>query len=118
MGEMLTTTLDLTLTVVLLIAFIVFALAMLGVALRWGPRRGTWAQPAASLRRPGRATALAMYSMAALQLVAGIVAATQIPGVGTGVLLVCAACSGFYVLCAVSYSLAMRVSRPRGAAEH
>ena len=65
-----------------------FGLAMLGVALRFGPRRGYFNQPAAALRRPGRGMFVAMYVLAALHVLLGVIAAVAVPGGGIGVLLV------------------------------
>ncbi|MEO6866553.1 MAG: hypothetical protein ABI200_00870, partial [Gaiellales bacterium] len=89
------------------------ALAMLGVALRFGPRRGTWNQPAAAFVRPSRWLMICMYAFAAAHVVVGIIAATMVPGAGIGVLLVLVATAVFYVVGAHSYALVKGVERRR-----
>lgn len=107
------TTTDLVIAAMMLVGFVLFALAMLGVALRFGPRRGTWNQPAAALVRPGRRLFISMYALAALHVVVGVIAAIAVPGAGLGVLVVLVATAVFYVLCAHSWSLATGVARRR-----
>lgn len=106
-------TLDIVVVVLVLGGFALFALAMFGVTLRIGPRRGFWNQPAAALRRPGTGMFLAMYAVALLHVLAGIVAAIAVPGAGIGILLVLVATAAFYVLCAHSWSLAHAIVRRR-----
>lgn len=97
----------------LFVGFVLFSLAMWALALRYGPRRGYWNQPAAALRRPGRRTFLSMYAIAALHVIAGIAGAIAVPGAGIGVLLVLVVTAGFYVLCAHSYALASSAAERR-----
>jgi hypothetical protein len=104
---------DILIVVLLMAGFVLFALAMLGVALRVGPRRGTWNQPAAALVKPGRRMFIAMYAFAAIHVVLGLVAAIAVPGAGIGVLFVLVAMAAFYVLCAHSFALAGAVARRR-----
>lgn len=105
--------LDILVVALVLGGFALFALAMLGVSLRVGPRRGYWNQPAAALRRPGRGMFLAMYGLAALHVLLGLVAALAVPGAGLGILVVLVATAVFYVLCAHSWSLAHSIARRR-----
>lgn len=105
--------LDTLIVALMLGGFALFALAMLGVSLRFGPRRGYWNQPAAALRRPGRGMFLSMYALAALHVLLGLIAAIAVPGAGIAVLLVLVATGAFYVLCAHSWSLAHTISRRR-----
>lgn len=107
------TTTDIVIVVLLLAGFALFGLAMLGVALRVGPRRGTWNQPAAALARPGRGMFIAMYALALVHVVLGVIAAAAVPGAGVGVLVVLVAMGAFYVLCAHSFALASAVVRRR-----
>lgn len=110
------TTTATTLAAAVLIGFVLMGLAMLAVALRVGPRRGTWNQPAAALRRPGRGVVLAMHALAVLHLLAGIVVAAAVPGGGFDIFVVLAVTAGFYVLCANGYSLARSAERRRSTA--
>lgn len=99
-------------TVLLFGGFTLFALAMLGVSLRLGPRRGTCNQPAAALARPGRGMFITLYAIAALHVLTGIAIAAAAPG-GVGVLVVLVAMAVFYVLCAHSFALATSVAARR-----
>ncbi len=107
------TTVDIIITVLFLVGMALLGLAMLGVSLRVGPTRGTWNQPAAALIRPGRRLFVAMYAIAALHVVAGIVTATLVPGGGLAMLVVLVAMGSFYVLCAHSFALAHAIARRR-----
>lgn len=107
------TTTDIVIVTLFLAGMALFGLAMLGVALRLGPRRGYFNQPAAALRRPGRRMFVSMYALAAAHVVLGIIAATAVPGGGIGVLLVLIAMAVFYVLCAHSFALASNLGRGR-----
>jgi hypothetical protein len=106
-------TVDIIIAVLFLAGMALFGLAMLGVALRVGPRRGTWNQPAAALVRPGRRLFLAMYGLAALHVLVGLIAAFAVPGGEIDVLLVLVGAGAFYVLCAHSFALAHSVARRR-----
>jgi hypothetical protein len=106
-----TSTTDLVLVTAMLVGFALFGLAMLAVALRYGPRRGYWNQPAAALRRPGRFTFRGMYAVAIVHVVLGVVVAIAVPGAGIGMLLVLVATACFYVLCAHSFALATGTKR-------
>ncbi|MCW2925981.1 MAG: hypothetical protein JWM98_3385 [Thermoleophilia bacterium] len=107
---------DIAIVLLLLGGMAFFGLAMLGVVLRIGPRRGAFNQPAAALRRPGRGMFVSMYALAALHVVLGLVAAIAVPGGGIGVLLVLVGMAVFYVLCAHSFALAATLTRRRGPA--
>lgn len=107
------TTTDIVIAVLMFAGFILFALAMLGVALRWGPRRGTWNQPAAALVRPGRRMFVSMYLLALLHVALGLVLAIAAPGGGVAIFLVLLLMGAFYVLCAHSFALAHTVVRRR-----
>ncbi|MCB0878159.1 MAG: hypothetical protein KDC46_04180, partial [Thermoleophilia bacterium] len=100
-----TTTFDIIIVIAMLGGMALLGLAMLGVSLRVGPRRGTWNQPAAALARPGRRMFISMYALAALHLGFGLIAAFAIPGGGIAILLVLVAMGSFYVLCAHSWAL-------------
>lgn len=113
--QMHSTTTDIVLVSMLLVGMILMGVAMLGVSLKFGPRRGFWNQPAAVLRRPGRITFISMYALALLHVACGIIAATQVPGGGIGVLVVLTTMGAFYVLCAHSFALAHSVARRRAA---
>ncbi|MCW2927000.1 MAG: hypothetical protein JWM86_968 [Thermoleophilia bacterium] len=104
---------DIVLVTALFAGMILFALAMLGVSLRFGPRRGTWNQPAAKLVKPGRGMFVAMYTLAIAHVLLGLVAATMVPGGGLAVFVVLVAMATFYVLCAHSWALAHAVARKR-----
>jgi hypothetical protein len=95
---MISTNTDIVLVTLFLVGMVLMGLAMLGVCLKVGPRRGYWNQPAAMLRRPGRGMFIAMYAFALGHVVLGLVAATQVPGAGIGVLVVLTAMGSFYVL--------------------
>ena len=100
------TTTDIVIVCLLLGGFALFGLAMLGVALRWGPRRGTWNQPAAALVRPGRRVFFTMYGAAALHVLVGLGLAIFVPGGGLAIFLVLLGIAVFYALCAHSWALA------------
>lgn len=106
-------TVDIAIVTLSLAAMAGFGVLMLAVALKVGPRRGYWNQPAAKLRPTGRGMLLAMYAMAALHVALGLVAAFAVPGGGIGVLVVLVAMATFYVLCAHSWALAHAVARRR-----
>ena len=108
---MASTTTDLLLVTALLGGMALFGMIALLLVLRVGPKRGSWNQPAAMLRLPGRFTFTGVYALAILHVAAGIGIALRAPGDGTAmlVLLVIVAC--FYVLMAHSCALAMRVGR-------
>lgn len=97
----------------LLLLFIVVSLAMLVLVLRFGPKRGTWNQPAARLRRPGRKLAWGLHLVTLLHIVAGVVLAVKVPGGGLAVLVVLVAMGCFYELCAYSFTLATSVAQRR-----
>ncbi|MCW2973185.1 MAG: hypothetical protein JWN72_1458 [Thermoleophilia bacterium] len=97
----------------LLLLFILFALGMFVLAVRFGPKRGTWNQPAAKLRRPGRRLTWMLHAVTLLHVVAGIVLAVKVPGGGAAVLVVLIAMACFYELCAYSFSLATSVAARR-----
>lgn len=105
------TTLDVVLVAAMLAFFVVFGLVMLAVALRYGPKRGTWNQPAAAYRRPGRFTFRGMYAGAIIHVVLGIIVLIAVPGAGIGILLVLVATGCFYALCAHSFALASGIQR-------
>ena len=107
------TTIDILFVALFLGGMDLFGLAMLGVALKFGPRRGFWNQPAAMLRRPGRRMFVSMYSLAALHVATGIGIAITMPYGGVGVLVVLCAIAVFYVLCAHSWVIAHSVARRR-----
>lgn len=104
---------DTILVTLFLLGMALLGLAMLAVSLRVGPRRGTWNQPAAKLRRPGRAMWISLLVVAALHVVAGVVCLVAVPGAGVGVLLVLIATAAFYCLCAGSFGIATRLARVR-----
>lgn len=110
-------TTDIVIAVLMFVGFILFALAMWGVALRFGPRRGYWNQPAAALMRPGRKLMWSMYAIALVHVLLGTVLAFAAPSGGVAVFLVLLVMGIFYVLCAHSFSLATSVveRRRRGA---
>lgn len=106
-------TTDIVIAALMFVGFVLFALGMFGVALRWGPRRGTWNQPAAALARPGRGIFVAMYLVAAVHVVLGLVLAFAAPGGGIAIFLILLVTGGFYVLCAHSFALAHSIVRRR-----
>ena len=106
-------TVDIVIVSLLLGGMALFGLAMLGVALRVGPRRGTFNQPAAALRRPGRRMFASMYVLAAVHVALGLAVAIAVPGGGIAVLLVLVAMASFYVLAAHSFALAHSVASRR-----
>lgn len=110
---MISTTTDIVLVTLFLLGMALFGLAMLAVALRAGPRRGYWNQPAAMLRQPGRRMFLGMYAVAILHVLTGLGIALFMPGAGIGIFLVLLATAVFYVLCAHSWALAHAVKRRR-----
>lgn len=111
---MISTTTDIVIAVLMFVGFILFALAMWGIALRVGPRRGFWNQPAAVLRRPGRGVFVAMYVLAAIHVLLGVAVAIGASGDGrVGVLVVMVAMGAFYVACAHCYALATAATRRR-----
>jgi hypothetical protein len=95
------------------VLFILVALAMMVLVLRFGPKRGTWNQPAAQLRRPGRKMSWGLHLVALLHVAAGIVLAVKVPGGGAAVLVVLVLMACFYELCAYSFSLATSVAARR-----
>ncbi|MCW2960144.1 MAG: hypothetical protein JWM90_531 [Thermoleophilia bacterium] len=111
--QMESTTTDLVLVAAMLALFVVFGVAMLAVALRYGPKRGTWNQPAAAFRRPGRFTFRGMYAVAIVHVLLGIIVTVAVPGAGIGILLVLIFTGCFYVLCAHSFALASGIQRRR-----
>lgn len=108
---MVTVTTDLLLVTAFLVAMALFGVVLLAVVLRVGPKRGTWNQPAAALRRPGRITFRGVYLLAIVHVIAGIGIALRAPGDGTAMLVLLVVMACFYVLMAHSYALAMRVTR-------
>lgn len=114
---MMTSRLDIVLACALLAGFVVVCALFLVLVLRFGPRRGTWNQPAAAFARPGRRMQGSMYAIALLHVVAGVVLAVALPG-GTslGALVVLCAMAVFYVLCAQAATVARVTSRGRRAA--
>ena len=104
---------DIVLVVLFLLGMALFGLAMLAVALRAGPRRGYWNQPAAMLRQPGRRLFLGMYGIAALHVLTGLGVYLLVPGGEIGIFFVLLAAAVFYVLCAHSWALAHAVKRRR-----
>jgi hypothetical protein len=105
------TTTDIVIVTGLLVGFALFGLAALLLVLRVGPRRGSWNQPAAKLRQPGRRMFLSMYVVAALHVIAGLGLAIFAPGGGLAIFLVLLVMGTFYALGAHSWSLAHRVAR-------
>lgn len=107
---------DKLVAILLLAGFVLFALGMLGACLRWGPRRGSWNQPAAALARPGRRMFWSMYGVAILHVLAGVGLAIFVPGGGVAIFLVLLGMATFYAIAAHSWSLGMRVAHrvPRG----
>jgi len=97
----------------LLLLFLLFALAMLWLVLRFGPRRGNFNQPAAALRPTGRKLTWGLHAVALLHVVCGIVLAAAVPGGGVAVLVVLVLMACFYELCAYSFSLANSVAARR-----
>lgn len=97
----------------LLLLFILFALGMFVLALRFGPKRGSWNQPAAKLRPTGRKLAWGLHLVTLLHVVAGIVLAVKVPGGGVAVLVVLIVMACFYELCAYSFRLATSVTARR-----
>lgn len=108
---MASTTTDLLLVAALLGGMALFGIALLLLVLRVGPKRGTWNQPAAALRRPGRVTFGGVYALAIAHVLLGIGIALRAPGNGTAMLVLLVVVACFYVLLAHSYSLATRVTR-------
>ncbi len=108
-----TTTTDVILTIMFLLGMALFGLAMLAVALRVGPRRGFWNQPAANLRHPGSRVIVGLYVFAFVHLALGLYITFFIEPQEFGVLVVCVLMAAFYVLCGHSYQLAHRVARGR-----
>jgi len=100
---------DLVRITLVLISFVLFSLAMLAVVLRAGPKRGTWNQPAAELRAPGKRMSIGLYVAAALHVITGIILAVAMPGGGIAILVVLVVTACFYVLFAQSYALAHKV---------
>jgi hypothetical protein len=86
---------------------------MLGVALRVGPRRGFWNQPAAMLRRPGGRVFVGLYAFAIVHVLLGVGVVLLVPGGEVGVLVVLVGAALFYVLCAHSWVIAHRLPRRR-----
>lgn len=82
-----------------------FMLGMFVLALRFGPRRGYWAQPAAKFEAPGRKLAIVLYCIAGLHVLAGV-AASAADSIGPSVIVVAVAAALFYVGCAQAMSLA------------
>jgi hypothetical protein len=108
-----------TITAVVTILSGVIALALFVVlVLKFGPKRGDWNQPAAKLRAPGRRLRIALYVVAGLHVVAGVVAAFAAPGGGVGVVLVGVAAGGFYVLLAEVMRVASLATRVRDQLPH
>src|SRR5687767_11231029 len=103
-------TTDIVITVLLFVGFLLFALGMFGAALRFGPKRGTWNQPAAALVRPGRKMFVTMYLIAAVHAAVGLVLAFTVPGGGPAIFFVLLFMGGFYVLCAHSFALANKTA--------
>ena len=111
--QMDSTTLDIVLVIAMLAGFALFGLAMFAIALRVGPTRGFWNQPAAELRPTGRGVFIALYVVAGLHLLAGLLAAFVVPGGELAVFVVLALTGAFYVACAHSWALAHRLVRRR-----
>jgi hypothetical protein len=107
------TTVDIVLVCLMLGGFALFGLAMLGVALRWGPRRGFWNQPAARLLKPGRRMFITMYAIAIVHVAVGVGLALFAPGGGFAIFLALLVLAVFYVLCAHSWALAHTIVRRR-----
>lgn len=110
---MISTATDILLVTLFLLGMALFGLAMLAVALRAGPRRGYWNQPAAMLRQPGRRMFLGMYGVAVLHVLTGAGVALFVPGGGIDIFFVLLAAAVFYVLCAHSWAIAHAVRRRR-----
>jgi hypothetical protein len=107
------TTTDIVIVVAMLAGFAAFGVVMLAVALRWGPRRGTWNQPAAALRRPGARLAASMYVLAGVHVVLGLVLATSFEGGGLAIFLAMCVMGAFYAMCAQCWTIAQRLVRRR-----
>src|SRR4051812_16761613 len=99
---------DVLLTSLLFAFFVMFALAMFVLCLRFGPRRGYWGQPAAGLVRHGRRMFISLYSVALLHVALGIGLAFLAPGGGTAIFLVLVGMGAFYVIAAHSWAVGTR----------
>lgn len=106
-------TTDIVIAALTMLGFALFALAMFGVALRYGPRRGTWNQPAAAFMAPGGRMRVSLYVLAAAHVLGGIGIAIFAPGGGVAIMVVLLVMAGFYVLCARSLDVAERMQRRR-----
>lgn len=96
----------------LLVAFVFVGLGMLVVALRFGPRRGTWNQPAARFREPGVSLRWTMYLFGLAHVGLGVVAMRAVGDqLAWGVLAVSIGAGAFYVACGKSLALATALSR-------
>lgn len=95
-------------------ALSVAGLACMWLVMRIVPRAGTWNQPAAAFRAPGRMVQLAMYLLALAHVLAGAIVASRLPGgFEPGVAVVGVVVAGFYVACA---HVSLIARRPRSAA--
>jgi hypothetical protein len=101
-------TTDILLTGLLFVFFILFALAMLVLCLRFGPRRGYWNQPAAGLVRPGRRMFRSLYAVAILHVLVGAGLALFAPGGGPVIFLVLLGTGAFYAVAAHSWTVGTR----------
>lgn len=103
------------LAAVTLLGFALFGALLYVLTLRFGPRRGYFNQPAAKFRPPGTRVRTALYVIAVLHLVAGLVGFVAIPddGVSPSILIVALLAAGFYVACAQALTLVGTFSRRR-----
>jgi hypothetical protein len=102
------TTIDILLTAAFLLGMALFGLGMFGIARRWGPRSGNWAQPAAKLRRSGGRMFLGLWGVAILHVVVGLGLWIFAPGGGIAIFLVLLGAGAFYAACAYSWQIAHR----------
>lgn len=93
----------------------VFLVALYVLALRFGPRRGTWNQPAAGFRAPRRWLVVLLLGLATAHVAAGVIAMIVAPRSGVLVGLVSVMAAGGYALFAASGVLAVRMQRRRAA---
>jgi hypothetical protein len=92
--------------------FGLLCLAMFVLALRFGPRRGTWAQPAAKFVPPGRKLAWTLYAFGLAHVALGVAATGPVDGANAVATVVIETVMGlFYVACGKVVLIAGLVGR-------